>query len=74
MLTTGDNDTRVPPLQARKMTARLQAATRSTRPILLYHGAIFGHVSGVSSPEVLDLMARELSFLCWQLGVEGDST
>ena len=27
LLTTGDADTRVPPLQARKMTARLQAAT-----------------------------------------------
>ena len=34
MLTSGDEDTRVPPLQARKMTARLQAATSSGAPDL----------------------------------------
>ena len=33
--TTGDADTRVAPLHARKMTARLQAATTSGRPVLL---------------------------------------
>ncbi len=33
MLSTGDLDTRVPPLQARKMTARLQAATSSGFPV-----------------------------------------
>ena len=32
MLTTGDLDTRVSPLQARRMTARLQAASSSESP------------------------------------------
>ena len=37
LFTTGDADTRVPPLQARKMTARLQAATTSGWPVLLLY-------------------------------------
>src|SRR4051812_22494503 len=35
LLMTGDADTRVAPLHARKMTARLQAANASDHPILL---------------------------------------
>src|SRR4029453_9348302 len=43
LFTTGDQDTRVPPLQARKMTARLQAASTSRRPILLLYDTKAGH-------------------------------
>ena len=37
MFFTGDSDTRVDPLHARKMTALLQAASKSGRPILLHY-------------------------------------
>ena len=75
MLTTGDNDTRVPPLQARKMTARLQAASRSGLPVVLYYDAKGGHAAGPGRPISLRVedSARELTFLVQQLGmgVEG---
>ncbi|MCX6585568.1 MAG: prolyl oligopeptidase family serine peptidase [Acidobacteria bacterium] len=37
ILITGDADTRVDPLHARKMAARLQAATGSGRPVILHY-------------------------------------
>ena len=37
MFNTGDSDTRVDPLHARKMTALMQAETGSDRPILLHY-------------------------------------
>ena len=37
LITSGDADTRVPPEQARKMTARLQAATSSERPVMILY-------------------------------------
>src|SRR5262249_36911377 len=43
LLESGDGDTRVPPEQARKMTARLQSATKSDRPIILLYDARAGH-------------------------------
>ena len=76
MLATGDLDTRVPPLQARKMTARLQAATASDLPVILWYDARGGHAAGRGRPISLRIedTARELTFLAQQLGlvVEGD--
>ena len=43
MFFTGDSDTRVDPLHARKMTALLQAASTSGRPILLHYSLAGGH-------------------------------
>ena len=43
---TGDNDGRVNPANSRKMTARLQAANASDRPILLRTTASAGHGMG----------------------------
>ena len=40
---TGDGDTRVAPLHARKMAARLQAATISGLPMLLMYDTQAGH-------------------------------
>jgi prolyl oligopeptidase len=70
LLTSGDRDTRVPPLQARKMTARLQSATTSDLPVLLHYETESGHVGAVRRLEQLEGPARELAFLFWQLGVE----
>jgi len=71
-LTAGENDSRVHPLHARKMTARLQHATASdpaTDPILLWVDREAGHGQG----KPLNLRLRELVdqriFLRWQLGL-----
>lgn len=72
MLTTGDLDTRVPPLQARKLTAALQAATGSDRPVVLWYDAMGGHAGGRGRPTSLRIedTARELTFMAQQLGLE----
>jgi prolyl oligopeptidase len=70
LLTTGDADTRVPPLQARKMTAVLQHATASDHPIFLLYDEKAGHAGGVPFKKRVDDLSLELAFLCWQLGVD----
>ena len=67
LLVTGDADTRVPPLQARKMTARLQAATTSGRPVLLLYDTKAGHAGGRPLSKLVDDEALALAFLAWQL-------
>ncbi len=71
MLTTGDLDTRVPPLQARRMVARLQAASSSGLPIILWDDPRGGHAAGGGRPISLRIedTARELAFLAQQLGL-----
>jgi prolyl oligopeptidase len=64
---TGDGDTRVAPLHARKMAARLQAATSSNRPILLLYDTKSGHSGGRPVVKVVEENRDILSFLFWQL-------
>jgi prolyl oligopeptidase len=66
---TGDGDTRVDPLHARKMTALLQSATGWDKPVLLHYDTKSGHVGGARpvSKQIEDL-TDELGFLLWQLG------
>lgn len=66
---TGDNDPRVDPMQSRKMTARLQAATSSGQPILLRTSADTGHGSGTPLSEAIEELSHEYAFLFDQLGV-----
>ena len=66
---TGDTDGRVNPMQSRKMTARLQAATGSDHPILLLTRADAGHGIGSGRAVILDQTADGLAFLFDQLGV-----
>jgi len=66
---TGDSDTRVAPLHARKMTALLQAANTSDRPILLHYDTKAGHSGGLPVSKQIDDQTDTLSFLFWQLGV-----
>ena len=63
MFNTGDSDTRVDPLHARKMTALLQADGGSDRPILLHYEVLAGHSSGVSVKQLVADTADELAFL-----------
>jgi prolyl oligopeptidase len=71
MLSTGDLDTRVPPLQARRMTARLQAATSSGLPVILFYDEMGGHAAGRGQPTSMrvESMARGLTFMAEQLGL-----
>jgi prolyl oligopeptidase len=71
MLTTGDLDTRVPPLQARRMAARLQAATASGLPVVLWYDEMGGHAASRGRPLSLQVRdtARELAFMGEQLGL-----
>ncbi|MEO8429971.1 MAG: prolyl oligopeptidase family serine peptidase [Acidobacteriota bacterium] len=61
---TGDSDTRVSPLHARKMTALLQAATASDRPVILHYDTKAGHSrNSTPIPKQIDDLTDELSFL-----------
>jgi prolyl oligopeptidase len=64
---TGDGDTRVAPLHARKMAASLQAATASDRPILLRYDTKSGHSGGRPVNKEIEERTDILSFLFWQL-------
>ncbi len=70
MILTADSDTRVDPLHARKMTARLQKATSSDDPILLRYETQAGH--GIGSPLSKDMEEYTdiWSFVFWQLGIK----
>jgi len=72
MFVTGDADTRVDPLHARKMTALMQSATGSDRPVLLHYDTKAGHSTGLPINKVIDDLTDEMSFLFWQLGIQGE--
>ena len=67
---TGANDPRVDPMQSRKMTARLQAATAGDAPILLRTSASSGHGAGTALSERIEELTDVYSFLFAQLGVK----
>jgi len=71
MFVSGDSDTRVDPLHARKMCALLQAATGSgaDRPVLLHYDTKAGHSGGKPLSKQIADSADEYAFLLWQLGV-----
>ncbi len=78
MFFTGDSDTRVAPLHARKMTARMQAAVSnedagqgaSARPVLLHYSLSGGHSAGVSLAQEIADQTDELAFLWNETGPE----
>ncbi len=71
MFVTGDSDTRVAPLHARKMAALVQADNASDHPILLHYDTRAGHSGGGAVSKEIDDVVDEYSFLRWQLGVAG---
>ena len=74
MFFTGDSDTRVDPLHARKMTPLLQAASSSGRPILLHYSLAGGHSAGVSVDQQVQDDADQLSFLWTETGQSSGRT
>jgi prolyl oligopeptidase len=72
MFMTGDSDTRVDPMHARKMAAMLQWATASDpdeRPILLHYRTDAGHIAGLAVDATIDDSADQLAFLFRELKV-----
>jgi prolyl oligopeptidase len=69
LLKTGDADTRVAPLHARKMTALLQAATASGLPVALHYDTSVGHSAGLPITKTIDDTTDILSFFKSQLGL-----
>lgn len=65
---TGDLDTRVAPLHARKMTARMQPLATPERPVLLRYERKAGHAVEGSLEQRIENLTDSLSFLLWQLG------
>lgn len=70
LLATAESDTRVDPMHARKMTARLQAATSARRPVLLRLEARAGHGAGKPLSKVLEELTDSWTFVFSELGVE----
>jgi prolyl oligopeptidase len=68
LLTTADSDTRVDPLHARKMAARLQYATSSGHPILLWSEPCAGHGAGKPTAKVAEEYADLFAFVLSELG------
>ena len=73
LFVSGDSDTRVAPLHARKMTALMQASQGGDNPILLHYDTKAGHSGGRSISKVIEDQTDEYSFLFWQLGVQPES-
>jgi prolyl oligopeptidase len=69
LFVTGDADTRVAPLHARKMTALMQrdAANGPNDPILLRYHVAGGHSGGEPLNMQIKHAAEELGFMWWQL-------
>jgi prolyl oligopeptidase len=70
LFTTAESDSRVDPMHARKMTARMQEVQKdSARPILIRVETKAGHGAGKPVNKLADELADELSFLLHELGV-----
>jgi prolyl oligopeptidase len=69
LLMTGEGDSRVDPLHARKMAALLQASTAGDRPILLRTESRAGHGQGKPVTKLVEERADAWTFVAWQLGL-----
>jgi prolyl oligopeptidase len=69
LFTVFGNDTRVDPLHARKLTAALQHATASQRPVLLRFDPDAGH-STAAAGKGISLAADMLAFVAEQTGLD----
>jgi prolyl oligopeptidase len=69
LIETGEEDSRVDPMHARKFAARLQAATScgTEHPVLLRIEAKAGHGQGKPATRQADEAADVLAFVWWQL-------
>jgi len=68
MFVSGDFDTRVDPLHARKMAALMQASNASDRPILLKYDTKSGHSGGKPVNQQIEDDADWIAFLLHEVG------
>lgn len=71
LLFTATEDSRVDPMHARKMAARLQRANVSENPILFRQAELAGHGVGQSNAQWLDDESDIWAFLSHHLGLHG---
>ncbi|MBK7397308.1 MAG: S9 family peptidase [Myxococcales bacterium] len=69
LLMTAESDSRVDPMHARKMAARLQAATASAHPVLLRVETKAGHGAGKPRSKQLEELSDQWTFFFRELGV-----
>jgi prolyl oligopeptidase len=69
LFTTAESDSRVDPMHARKMAARMQRAQAAPHPILLRVEKNAGHGAGKPTTKVVEELTDALSFLFAQLGL-----
>jgi prolyl oligopeptidase len=67
MLISGDSDNSCNPLHARKMTARLQAATGCSAPVILDYSKFRGHSPVLPLTERIEALTDRVAFLSEQL-------
>ena len=70
LFSTGANDPRVDPMQSRKMTAALQAATSSKQPIILRTSSNTGHGMGTPRSERIDQKTDSYAFIFNELDMK----
>ena len=70
LVMTADTDDRVAPGMAKKLAARLQAATAGPAPVLIRAETKAGHGAGKPVSKIIDENADMLAFLFEALGVE----
>jgi prolyl oligopeptidase len=73
LFVSGDSDTRVDPLHARKMAALLQAAQGGDKPVLLHYDVSSGHSGGQGVDKSIEDDADVLQFLRAQLGMSAQN-
>ncbi len=71
LLPHGVNDPRVEVWNSTKTAARLLAASKSGKPVLLRLDYDAGHGIGSTKAQVLDERADVFAFMLWQMGVPG---
>jgi prolyl oligopeptidase len=69
LLISGDMDMNCNPMHARKMTARLQAASTSGHPVILDYNSERGHKPVMPLSERIRGLTNRVSFLCDELGI-----
>jgi prolyl oligopeptidase len=69
MFVSGDSDTRVDPLHARKMAALMQASG-TKNPVLLHYDTKSGHSGGLPVDKQIENTLDTLSFVTMQLGMQ----
>jgi prolyl oligopeptidase len=67
LIFTAESDSRVDAMHARKMAARLQAATSGTRPVVLRLESKAGHGAGKPLRKLIEQYTDEMAFLFGQL-------